>query len=584
MESSESLKNKINLEEENEEEEESDIEEYKENPDESILFCHNKFCTSIPEIYFDEYSSLVYLYCNKKENKEKHKYCIKIKDYLKNNNSLLSQKLKKISKPKNFLSKKIIDQIEEMRTKIEYQKTNLEKITNDFNKLIQKIVDDYTFLLQNKLSSLIFQNKIINTYINCPDDANAIKNFKNLCNYMNTNISLTSLLILNKCSSKEIVDDNKNNGEGNETNRSMNLMINRISSLTEIFNYFSKTTHQLMSLNNNTINNEMIKINNMITLKNGNLCFSSESCQFGIYKLNQENERYEMISRITPIKNSPINYITQLSNGLLVCCTKKILIGELTDGDTNYNILQQIDEFDNYGVVKVIELSNNYLAAYDRGFQISIFMPNYNKNKIEYQLIFNRINKGEHLCSLYALPSNDMNDVQFISTSNNHYSTGKDCLKFYSSLKNYQILDTIYDINCSDFVDSLLMINKQILAVGIRNSYDLNYTNGNGIVLIDIIYRQIVTIIECEFPTAMYKLKNDLFVISCNKSFDDDDNPVPQKKINFFYIDEEFGSKNSLVYISFINSGTKDFINSITESQNSCKLIITGNINTRVFQ
>ena len=40
--------------------------------------------------------------------------------------------------------------------------------------------------------------------INCPDDDNAIKNFKNLCNYMNTNISMTSLLILNKCLFKNI--------------------------------------------------------------------------------------------------------------------------------------------------------------------------------------------------------------------------------------------------------------------------------------------------------------------------------------------------------------------------------------------
>ena len=88
--------------------------------------------------------------------------------------------------------------------------------------------------------------------------------------------------------------------------------------------------------------------------------------------------------------------ITQLSNELLVCCSKKLIIGELTEDDTKYNIIQQIDEFDNYNVVKVIELSNKYLATYDRGFQISIFTPIYNgdNNNIEYQLIFNKINKG----------------------------------------------------------------------------------------------------------------------------------------------------------------------------------------------
>lgn len=121
-----------------------------------------------------------------------------------------------------------------------------------------------------------------------------------------------------------------------------------------------------MSINNNIIDRELNRINNMIVLKNGNLCFSSDYSAFSIYKFNTERKKYEHISEIVPIKNSSINYLTQLSNELLVCCTKKLIIGELTDEDTNYNILQKIDEFDGYGIVKVIELYNNYLATYDR--------------------------------------------------------------------------------------------------------------------------------------------------------------------------------------------------------------------------
>ena len=36
------------------------VKEIDENFEDSILFCHDRFCTSIPEIYFDENSSLVY--------------------------------------------------------------------------------------------------------------------------------------------------------------------------------------------------------------------------------------------------------------------------------------------------------------------------------------------------------------------------------------------------------------------------------------------------------------------------------------------------------------------------------------------
>ena len=568
------------------EEEEQEINDDNENFEDSILFCHDRFCTSIPEIYFDENSSLVYLFCNKNEKNEKHKYCLNIKQYLKSNILLSENKLKKIEKNKNDLSEKIKQDIMDMKNKISYQKKHLEKITNDFNDLIHKIVDDFTFLLQNKLSSLIFQKQIINTYINFPNDLNANKNFQNLSNYMNS-ISISNFLVLEKCCKKETNNDNKEKEKTTKIN--LKNILQRISNLSDIFKYFSNTSHQLMTLNNNTLDRDITRINNMIVLKNGNLCFSSDLGQFAIYKLNKEIERYELISEITPIKNSSINYITQLSNELLVCCTKKLIIGELIDDDTKYNIYQKIDEFDNFGVVKVIELSNNYLATYDRGFEINIFMPIYNGDNnlnIEYQLIFKRINKGEQLCSLLALPLNDEKDVQYVSTSNYHKSTGKNCVKFYSSKKDYQNFDTIYDLSCSDFVNSLLMINEKVLAVGIRNSYPFEYSNsyGNGIALININLRQIITFIESEFPTAMNKLNNDLFVIASNKASDENEPLVPQKKLNFYYIDEVYGSKDCLIFISSINSGTKDFVYSIGECESLGKLIASGNVNVRAFQ
>ena len=447
--------NNLNEEEENEEIELNDDNE--ENIEKSILFCYDSFCTCIPEIYFDENSSLVYLFCNKNQKKEKHKYCLDIQKYLKSNILSLDKKLRNFKRTKLDLNEKIKQDISDMKNKIAYQKKQLEKITNDFNDLIHNIIDDFTFLLQNKLRSLIFQKAIINTYINCPNDFNAIKNFKNLENYMN-NISISKFLILDKCN-KESSNNNKNK-EYKSKNPNIKDILKRANKLSNLFNYFSETTHKLMSINKTTIDNELRRINNMLMLQDGNLCFSSDFGEFVIFKLNKEIEKYEKISEITPIKNSSINYITQLSNELLVCCSKKLIIGELTEDDTKYNIIQQIDEFDNYNIVKVIELSNKYLATYDRGFQISIFTPIYNgeSNNIEYQLIFNKINKGEQLCSLLALPQKDNNDIQYISTSNSHYSNGNGCVRFYSSKYNYKSFDAIYDdLNCSVYVNSLLI-------------------------------------------------------------------------------------------------------------------------------
>ena len=118
------------------EEEPEMLDDENENFEDSILFCHDRFCTSIPEIYFDENSSLAYLFCNKNEKNEKHKYCLNIKNYLKSNILLNETKLKKVEINKNNLDEKIKNDILDMKNKISYQKKNLEKITNDFNNLI----------------------------------------------------------------------------------------------------------------------------------------------------------------------------------------------------------------------------------------------------------------------------------------------------------------------------------------------------------------------------------------------------------------------------------------------------------------
>ena len=293
-----------NINNSNEEEEDEEIElndDNDENIEKSILFCYDSFCTCIPEIYFDENSSLVYLFCNKNHKKEKHKYCLDIQKYLKSNIFSLDKKLRNFKRTKLDLNEKIKQDISDMKNKIAYQKKQLEKITNDFNDLIHNIIDDFTFLLQNKLRSLIFQKAIINTYINCPNDFNAIKNFKNLENYMN-NISISKFLILDKCN-KESSNNNKNK-EYKSKNPNIKDILKRANKLSNLFNYFSETTHKLMSINKTTIDNELRRINNMLMLQNGNLCFSSDFGEFVIFKLNKEIEKYEKISEITPIKNS----------------------------------------------------------------------------------------------------------------------------------------------------------------------------------------------------------------------------------------------------------------------------------------
>ena len=546
----------------------------------NILFCPNKYCNMIPEIYFDEITSSVYLFCNKNKKKEKHKYYISLKKYLNDNALMSSSKLKdeeekELQEINSRLSDELNQEIEDMKNKIKLQKKYLENLTDNFNSLIQKIVNDFTHLLENKLSILLFEKKIIYTFLKYNTDQNAIKNFQNLSNFMQNIVNNDE----NNAYNKNIINENNEHANDNENTNNNNYIkkiLDRIKTLSKIFSYFESTSHNIMSVNKRKTVFEMSGVNNMCILKNGNLCFSSDFGVVNIYKYNKKKNNFEIINKLKPAKNNIINYITQLSNDLLICCSKKLIIGKLTNNDKEYEIYQKIDEFDNFNIVKVIELTNNHLATYDRSFQISIFKPLLTQNNIQYQLIYNKINKGEQIYSLLALPNNNnINISQYISTSNCYSSNGNSCLRFYSSLINYSNYDTIYDINCSRFVDSVLMINNELLCVGVQDSSSLN-----GIALVHINTRQIVTFIEEQSPTAIYKLKNDLIAVGMYKSSYDDGELIPEKKINFYFLNDN----NELIFINTINSCIKNNICSFGELNNIDELIIVGNQFTKVFQ
>ena len=480
-----------------------------------------------------------------------------------------------------------------MKNKIKLQKKYLENLTNIFNSLIKKIVNDYTSLLENKLSILLLQKKIIYTFLKYHTDKNAIKNFQNLSNFMQ-NMPIPNNTILNNdennAFNKNIINNNNKEDENNDeldNNKDEKIVINnmknileRIKTLSKIFNYFDNISHNLMSINKRKNVIDCSGVNNLCILKNGNLCFSSDFGMVNIYKYNKKINNFELVNKITPLKNILINYVTQLSNELLVCCSKKLIIGKLKNNDQEYEIHQLIDEFDNFNIVKIIELSNKYLVTYDRGYQISIFTQIINNESIiEYQLLYNKINKGEQIYSLLSLPENNKrNDIEYISTSNDFNSNGNNCIRFYSSEVNYKSFDSIDDLNCSRYVDSVIMISDKILCVGVQNS--LSISPMNGIALININTREIVTFIEEEFPTSLYKLKNDLIVVAFNKSSYDDGELIPAKKINFYYMNND----NELIFINAINSRMKNFICSFGQLNNLDELIIVGNNITNVFQ
>ena len=96
-----------------------------------------------------------------------------------------------------------------------------------------------------------------------------------------------------------------------------------------------------MSINKRKGNFNINGINNLCILKSGNLCFSSDLGAVNIYTYNKNINNFELVSKLTPSKNNLINYVTQLSNELLICCSKTLIIGKLCNYDKEFEIISK---------------------------------------------------------------------------------------------------------------------------------------------------------------------------------------------------------------------------------------------------
>lgn len=567
----------------------------------NILLCPNPRCKSIPEIYFDEKTLSIYLFCEKK-----HKNYLALKKYINKNNETSDTKLKDEDE-KQFqeinadLNDETNQQIEDMKNRIKLQKKYLQILSTEFNNLIFKLKNDFSYLYENRLTILSLQEKIIYTYLKHHKNKNAAKNFQNLTNFIQ-HLPIPNGNILNNDEKNAYSNNALKQNDLNDNLSNYKNIFDRIKFIEKIFDYFDETSHNLMTQNkiknikNNEINN--MNINNLCVLNSGNLCFSSDTGNAFIYRYNENKQKFDLINNIVVQRPSPpVKYVTQLSNGLLVCCSNKIFIGKLSEDETKYETIQIIENPCNniilYYIPKIIELENNFLVSFDLSPQITVYKQidsknNNNSDNIlfsQYEIYLNSINKGESINTILSLPysSFSKDDYQFISTSNDITEGGKGCIRFYSSLNDYQNFETIYNINSTENNDSLLMINKKILCIGIKMwpRTDVNY----GVALVDITTRQVVTVIESESFLFLYKLKNELIVTGSNKVIYKEGEPNVEKQINFYFVNDENGKKcNELMHIGSINSGIKHNVKTFGELNYNGELIMTGSSSFEVYQ
>ena len=241
------------------------------------------------------------------------------------------------------------------------------------------------------------------------------------------------------------------------------------------------------------------EIMNMILLKDGNFATSSWDSTVKIFN----SKDYSVILEIKEPEENDICYIVQLNDLSLLMCSKKLYNYKLYDNDTKFSLEFIIDGYNDY-IIKAIQLQNNTIVTCDWEYTIKVWEPVFSNdgNVIQYKLIKSNLNNGEHLSSIQQI-----NDIEFIASSNKHLENGKDVLRFFDT--EYKNNYTIYNISCSELADSLCQINKQYLSVALQK---WNEGQLKGIAIVDLFKKQIIKNIVSDAMTCIYKINDEYFI------------------------------------------------------------------------
>ena len=245
-----------------------------------------------------------------------------------------------------------------------------------------------------------------------------------------------------------------------------------------------------------TLNDNRKEIINMILLHDGNFCTSSWDENIKIF----DSKTFKLLLIIRDPNNDDVCYVTQLNDDSIILCSSKIYKYRLYNNDTKYVLETSLGGYKDY-IIKVIELKNDTLISCDWEYKIKIWEKNENlKNKEQYKLIKSDINSGEHLCSMCVI-----NGYEFACSSNSHLEKGNDILRFYDS--NYENTFNIYDISCSELVDTLCQINNKYFCVALQKWSNNQY---RGIAIIDMYEKKIVNIVKGDSMTCLTMLDNNI--------------------------------------------------------------------------
>ena len=369
---------------------------------------------------------------------------------------------------------------------------NEEIFYRDYEKIDQLGIGKYNKNEKNDKNNKNYKNSVILQKVSSNIDKKIKRQEKNLYPARTHNsFNYVKKIKIKKCSDSE----REFTEEGNDNSysyKNVKIPKNEDSSYSSYLNSIEKPK-LIRALDDN--HKEII---NMILLHDGNFCTSSWDQSVKIF----DSKTFKLLLIIRDPNNDDVCYVNQLNDDSIILCSSKIYKYRLYNNDTKYTLETSLGGYKDY-IIKVIELKNDTLISCDWEYKIKIWekidrLKNKSKNKEQYQLVKSDLNSGEHLCSMCVV-----NGYEFACSSNSHLEQGNDILRFYDS--NYENSFNIYDISCSELVDTLVQLNNKYFCVATQKWKNNQY---RGLAIIDMYEKKIVKIINDDSMTCLTKLDN----------------------------------------------------------------------------
>ena len=424
---------------------------------------------------------------------------------------------------------------------LESLKKNLNKANLIFEEYISKIKQIWNKIYYNQNILIEFKQKIIDTYVQIENNYNSINNLNQIFNqikFINKPFDFLNEVVLNESTKdiiKKINDIFKIKNYGSSNLDEMNMEEVFVEKRNNTLNSSSSTQKQFSIIK--TMISAKINDNNKRLLKEYLICGLSS----GILKIYDISPKFVFKKNIYLnynkegfCCNKDINYLTEIYNNVpkdeyytkkdklyLLLCSNDLEIIEISNNFENYSFIQKIGEpncdYDKANFI--IQGDNQYILAYSHWLSfLNIYKKN--KNNDSFNLLY-KLNNSQEVCVSFIENNSNTNYIELLSA--NYIESEDDFYLYFYKISNDDkivnksneeaLIDekSIKKLKIQSFIndqDCLVKINTYTAAI-ITGTYSKDYlsdenlnnsiNNNNGIALIDLINKQIITIFESNY-------------------------------------------------------------------------------------